>query len=149
MIDRLTKIKKILGENYHLCIKYNPIYEQVEWVLFKKYIDLNIYYSKDNKAIMSSEKNTINELYEYAKSHHKINEHWAFRKIWIYLSIMTNIIFIINIVFIHNHILSGIILGFYVNLFLNNIIGSYIFNKNLKVEMLEHRENFKKITNGD
>lgn len=30
-----------------------------------------------------------------------------------------------------------------------NIIGSYIFNKNLKVEMLEHRENFKKIIGGD
>lgn len=149
MMEKLEKIRKILGKDYHLCVGYDPICENVEWKLFKKYTDLNVYYSNDNKAIMNSDDNTIDELYEYAKTHHKINENFAFRKIWIYLSIMTNIIFIINIVFIHSGILSGIILGVYVSLFLNNIIGSYIFNKNLKVEMLEHRENFKKIIGGD
>lgn len=66
-----NKIRKLLENEYHLCVTYKD--KKSEWKLFKKYDNPNIYFSKDNKVIMTSKTNTYEKLLKYAKDHRKYN----------------------------------------------------------------------------
>lgn len=61
------KIRKMLGNNYHLYVSGNG--ESISWKLYRKYSDWELYMSNDNSAIMTSENNTEEELYKFAKEH--------------------------------------------------------------------------------
>lgn len=71
MEKKYSKVRNLLSNDYHLCMEFKD--NNIEWKLFKKYDDPKIYFSKDNRPIMTSETNTYEELLEYAKKHRKYN----------------------------------------------------------------------------
>ena len=63
------KIREMLGKNYHLSVS-----SEGEWFLYRKYDDWDKYTSPNNKAIMTSETNTEDELLKFAKEHKRYDE---------------------------------------------------------------------------
>ena len=63
------KIREMLGKNYHLLVS-----SEGEWFLYRKYDDWDKYTSPNNKAIMTSETNTEDELLKFAKEHKRYDE---------------------------------------------------------------------------
>ena len=63
------KIRKMLGKNYHLSVS-----SEGEWFLYRKYDDWDSYTCPNNKAIMTSETNTEDELLKFAKEHKRYDE---------------------------------------------------------------------------
>lgn len=103
-----SKVRKLLGDNYHLKMEYKD--KKVSWVLFRKYDDPKIYFSKDNRPIMTSETNTYEELLEYAKKHRKYNLERILSVQFMVSSSLLLIISIINI-FINNIGIRYFLLG--------------------------------------
>lgn len=70
-----SKIRRLLGNDYHLnteeCFSSDGDTLYTKWKLFRKYNDNKLYFSDDNKAIMTSDNNTEEELLNFAKEHHK------------------------------------------------------------------------------
>lgn len=65
-LDKLFDLLKYTKDKYYLHIADGS---KVTWSLYRKYIDLDVFLSEDNKAIMTSETNTIEELEKYLKEH--------------------------------------------------------------------------------
>ena len=63
-MDKYRKIRKWLGYDYHLSVVVEPN-KADKWALYKYY--------NDNKPIMTSEKHTYKQLYNFAKKTHMIN----------------------------------------------------------------------------
>lgn len=63
-MDKYRKIRKWLGYDYHLSVVVEPN-KPDKWALYKYY--------NDNKPIMTSEKHTYKQLYNFAKKTHMIN----------------------------------------------------------------------------
>ena len=63
-MDKYRKIRKWLGYDYHLSVGVEPN-KPDKWALYKYY--------NDNKPIMTSEKHTYKQLYNFAKKTHMIN----------------------------------------------------------------------------
>lgn len=142
------KIRKLLGNKYHLSISYESDWENPKWVLFKKIDDLYAYYSEDNKAIMSSETNTEDELYKFAKEHHEIDEHHFMGILNVILAWFVMIIIIIN-VFIQDATIRGFTYGIDFTIMIYCLISYRIYKKNSKIKMLERIENWKKWYKGE
>lgn len=135
------EIRKLLGKDYHLSIVTDGK-ELKQWILFKKYKDTDVYFSKDNKSIMSSEENTEEELYEFAKKHHRLDYREVEARVRIISLICVFILSIINI-FIDGVLLEFVLISDFwllIWMFVNN----KIFINNWKVDMLELHENFQK-----
>lgn len=132
-----SKIRRLLRYDYHLCVYYKfitPYDTIVQWKLYKNYDDIDIYFSNDNKPIMDSEHNTEKELLEFAKTHHKIDEHKAVNLIRLILLYILFILAIINI-FISKKELRYIILSNELVLMIETIVSNAIYNHNWKVKM--------------
>lgn len=132
-----NKIRKLLGKDYHLGVYHkfvNPYDTIIQWKLYKNYDDVDIYFSNDNKPIMDSEHNTTDELLEFAKTHHKIDEHKAFNLIILILLFILFILAVINI-FISKKELRYIILSNDLILMIEITISNIIYNHNWKVKM--------------
>ena len=100
-----SKIRRLLGKDYHLCVYYKYITPHDiadKWKLYKNYDDIDVYFSNDNKPIMDSEHNTEKELLEFAKTHHKIDEHKAINLIRLILLYILFVLAIINISILDN-----------------------------------------------
>lgn len=149
MKNRERKIRKLLGDKFHLCISYENSLDDPKWSLYRNYVDSKVYFSNDNKIIMSSETNTIDDLYEYAKEHHQIDEHFIMSKSNVIIAWIFMLITIINIILFKNDILRGFIFGVDIMIIFYSILSYIIWNKNWKVRMLELRENLKKISSED
>lgn len=145
-MNEFKEIIKLLGTEYHLGVKIGI--EKNSWKLFRNYIDTDVYFSKDNKAIMTSEKNTLEELHEFAKKHHKIDEHFVMNKISMIFSMIVCFIAVSNIYFKNNYIFVFILTSCFYNISYS-VIAYYIWNKNANVRMLELRENMEKIMKKD
>lgn len=142
-----SKIRRLLGNEYHLytSIKFvNSTDHITEWKLFKKYNDSKVYFSKDNKPIMDSKHNTEKELLEFAKIHHKIDEHRAMGISRIIILWLVCILSIINI-FISKKEIRYVCLTIDLVLVLETIISYIIWEHNWEVDMRIHRENFRKL----
>lgn len=142
-----SKIRRLLGNDYHLytSIKFvNSMDHITEWKLFKKYTDSNVYFSKDNKPIMDSEHNTEEELLQFAKTHHKIDEHRAMAMARIIIAWSVCVILILNI-FINSNTIRWACLTIDLVLVLETIISHIIWSYNWKVDMRILRENFRKL----
>lgn len=63
-MDKYRKIRKWLGYDYHLSVGVESN-KPDKWALYKYY--------NDNKPIMTSEKHTYKQLYNFAKKTHMIN----------------------------------------------------------------------------
>ena len=142
--EKLKKIIKLLGNDYHLSLKYDG---SINWILFKKYIDSEIYFSKDNKPIMSSKENSLNELLNFAKKHHKWNYcNFAF-PIIMPLLILVLILIAINSIFFKSGYLGGLFIGIDFGCFIGTSIYELINIHNDKIELLEIDECYKKNIN--
>ena len=140
-----SEIRKLLGDRFHLCVSYEDGFDNPKWILFRNYDDSKVYFSNDNGVIMSSETNTIDELYEYAKSHHQIDEHFSIGRLNIIMAWVCMILMIINIILFKNETLRGLLIGIDLMIIIYSIVSHHIWNKNWKVRMLELRENFLRI----
>lgn len=134
-MDKYSKIRKLLGKDYHLSITCNFEVPD-EWFLFKKYNDLKIYFSNDNEPIMTSKKNTIEELLAFAKQHHKIDEHSAMNYFRLVVLSLVLVLAIVNC-FINNSIVRTIIYTTNTLLLIETFISNKIWNKNFEIEKRE------------
>lgn len=142
-MNKEKEIRKLIGDRYHLYVGYSP--DKTEWKLFKKYENGDsIYYSDDNKAIMTSETHTEEDLYKFAKSHHKIDFYKSNCKLRNVLLAMVVIISITNI-FIGLRTLNIIVLTADFILLTQMTCDYFIWDKNWKVDMLELKENFERL----
>lgn len=73
-MDKYRKIRKWLGYDYHLSVVVEPN-KPDKWALYKyyNYNDCDVYFCSLNKPIMTSEKHTYKQLYNFAKKTHMIN----------------------------------------------------------------------------
>ena len=132
-----SKIRRLLGKDYHLCVYYRYITPHNitdKWKLYKHYNDIDVYFSNDNKPIMDSEHNTVDELLEFAKMHHKIDEHKVINLIRLIILYILCILAIINI-FISKKELRYMILSNELILMIEIIVSNVIYNHNWKVKM--------------
>ena len=137
------KIRKMLGDKYHLCSNDNG-----EWVLYRYYQDPEIYFSKDNKAIMSYKTDTEEDLYEYLKAHKEWNLDLIITKTIGAILFVIWIIAVINI-FKHNDTLRLIIAaGFLPNVIIS-LVMSIVRCHNIKVRYRDLMYTVKKVTNED
>ena len=135
------EIRKLLGKDYHLSIETDGK-ELKRWILFKKYKDTDVYFSKDNKPIMSSEENTEEELYEFAKKHHRLDYRKVEDRVIIISLICVFILSIINI-FIDGVLLEFVLISdFWLLIWM--FVNHKIFINNWEVDMLELHENFQR-----
>ena len=135
-IDRIEKIIKILGDEYHLSA-FIGLEEVKYWVLYKKYRDPKMYFSEDNKAIMASDNNSLDELYDFAKKHHKINEHIILNLVNVVIALITLVLVVVNAIFIKSELLRGVFLGVDLSMWINVVVGYVIYKKNQRVDYLE------------
>lgn len=143
-MKQLFKIKKMLGDKYHLTIIYSKKLEGFEWELYRQYDDPKVYYSIDNKAIMSSKNNTIDELYKYAKKHREINPHFIISISNIGIATAVFLATLANSIFYNNETLRGIFMGMDVMILLYSLLAHELYRKKLEIKRLEKLENFDK-----
>lgn len=134
-MDKYSKIRKLLGKDYHLSITCN-FDGPDNWVLYKKYNDPKIYFSENNEPIMTSKKNTLEELLAFAKQHHKIDEHFAMSYFRIVVLSLILVLAIVNC-FINNSIARTIIYTTNTLLLIETFISNKIWNKNFEIEKKE------------
>lgn len=142
LFGEIEKIRRILGNDYHLGITWGEVDNIVNWALYRKYLDSKVYFSKDNEPIMTSDNYQLEDLYNYAKSHRKINIPKEFSKICTILAIIAFIIIILNIIFFKNRYLTFFIFGFDVCFLILDMIVFILDQENFKVKMLELDELF-------
>lgn len=138
MLKEEKKIRKLLDyKRYHLHTT-----SEGEWQLFKKYEDLDTYYSKKNKAIMTNETHTEEDLLKFAKEHKKYS-------LGEYHNTYSIIIFTLGWIFIIlgwivNGVFAFIALGVYINHLISTLIWSYQSSRNIEVEFQENIEEYRR-----
>lgn len=140
-MKKINKIRKMLGDRYHLSVESDGV-EITGWVLFKNYTNGDpIYWSKDNRSIMRSEENTLEDLYKFAKTHQKLDLDKVILRVSLWILTVALIICIINFYF-HSNILRTIIWTIDAMVILIDAVVHIVFNKNFKVDMRELNENW-------
>ena len=104
-LKKEKKIRKLLGERFHLYVDNNG-----NWKLFRKYNDLEIYFSNENTEIMNSEDNSEKELLKFAKKNRKYNVEKSIITITSVILWLAVGLAFVNI-FISSEIVRGFILG--------------------------------------
>lgn len=141
-----SKVRKLLGDNYHLKMEYKD--KKVSWLLFRKYDDPKIYFSKDNRPIMTSETNTYKELLEYAKKHKKYN---LGRILLVQFMVVNSFLLILSIIniFIKNIGIRYFLLGANFITLLTLLTITIINKKNFNVIVNEHNEYLEWLKDND
>ena len=103
-----------------------------------------MYFSEDNKAIMASDNNSLDELYDFAKKHHKINEHIILNLVNVVIALITLVLIVVNAIFIKSELLRGVFLGVDLSMWINVVVGYVIYKKNQRVDYLETIEYMKR-----
>lgn len=104
-LKKEKKIRKLLGERFHLYVDNHG-----NWKLFRKYSDLEIYFSNENIEIMNSEDNSEKELLKFAKKNRKYNVKKSIITITSVILWLAAGLAFVNI-FISSEIISGFVLG--------------------------------------
>lgn len=104
-LKKEKKIRKLLGERFHLHVDNHG-----NWKLFRKYNDLEIYFSNENTEIMNSEDNSEKELLKFAKKNRKYNVEKSITNITSVILWLAAGLAFVNI-FISSEIVRGFILG--------------------------------------
>lgn len=139
----IAKIRKMLGNRYHLSVESDGT-GIIQWVLFKYYENGDpIYWSDDNKPIMRSGKNTIEELYEFAKSHRKPDPIRSFIRFNNIIMLIVCVIAFANC-FVNSTILRTIIFTTDAIIVASDIYILIINEKTHKLNMRELNENWVK-----
>ena len=135
--DKMYEIRRLLGDRFHLCEEISFGEDICKWSLFYKYDDLKVYFSPDNKKVMSSETNTIDELYEFAKNHYKMNIFSVLCKSLFAMTTALCVVSIINFLFIGSHFISGYLIGADVIIFFVMTLTHLVHKQNHKLRMRE------------
>lgn len=143
-MEKEKKIREWLGDRYHLCIEHLGK-GKYDWYLYKKYENCDpVMFSKANQPIMTSKNNTEEQLYNFAKAHHKISYEKSNRDFRTFMIYGILALSIINIIFFRLPELSWAIFGADI-VFLGWITMDWIIaEKNHKVNILEIIENSKR-----
>lgn len=144
MSEKESKIRKFLGNEYHLCSHYEGLNLE-KWYLFKNYKNPKIYFSDINKPIMTSENNTIDDLYEFAKKHHKIDVTKSILMVNTIICFVSMIVLVLNIIFFNNDFIRYFILGIDIAIIIIDIVIYKASNHNFDVDMLEYKEMLRDI----
>lgn len=104
-LKKEKKIRKLLGERFHLHVDNHG-----NWKLFRKYNDLEIYFSNENTEIMNSEDNSEKELLKFAKKNRKYNVEKSITNITSVILWLAAGLAFINI-FISSEVIRGFVLG--------------------------------------
>lgn len=134
-----AKIRKMLGNNYHLNSDSDG-----NWKLFRKYSDWELYMSNNNPAIMTSENNTEEELYKFAKEHYVWNELIIIDKLIIIILSINLIIIFMNILIFNNKLISHLTCCTAILMLIISIAIYEINHHNLKVKWDIRCEDFKR-----
>lgn len=147
-MDKYKKIRKWLGYDYHLSVGVEPN-KPDKWALYKRYNDRDVYFCNVNSPIMTSEKHTYKQLYNFAKKTHMVNILLLNCKVRLGIVTIALILATINL-FIGNTILRVIIYTSNTIIITENLIHAIGLSKNekaLKTRITyEHREVKKKMT---
>lgn len=145
MMKNESKIRRLLGKDYHLRVNIewdenmNPKYT---WKLFRRYNDSKMYFCEDNKAIMTSEDNTEEDLLKFAKEHHKYDYNRVHAILRVIVSYIVMIMLFANI-FISNRYIRAIGLSIDAYLLIDCFISFIVINHNEKVEMKQWRKDME------
>lgn len=104
-LKKEKKIRKLLGERFHLSVDNHG-----NWGLFRKYNDLEIYFSNENTEIMNSEDNSEKELLKFAKKNRKYNVEKSITTITSVILWLAAGLAFVNI-FISSEVIRGFVLG--------------------------------------
>lgn len=75
-IEKILKVKGIINEyNFHLCVE-TDFESYYTWVLFLKFPEMEQYMSKDNRPIMKSSIDSIDDLIKYLEKHGGLEQRW-------------------------------------------------------------------------
>ena len=75
-IEKLIKIQGIINRNsYHLTI-HTDLEKKYSWRLYQVFEDVDKYMSNDNKAILDSEIDSIDDLINYLEKHNGFQRRW-------------------------------------------------------------------------
>lgn len=128
------KIRRLLGNNYHLWVnlKEDGTYA---WKLYRKYNNSDLYFSKFNKAIMTSEDSTEKDLLKFAKKNREYDYSEIDGHINLAIAWINFILALINI-FFNNYTMRIIILSTCIHTLIKGFTGMYVsdkkFNNNMK-----------------
>lgn len=140
-MDKYRKIRKWLGHDYHLSVGVEPN-KPDKWSLYKCYNDRDLYFCNKNTSIMTSERHTYKQLYNFAKKTHVVNIPLLNCKVRIGIATITLILATINL-FMGNAILRAIIYTsntITITESLIHTIGLFKNEKALKTRMIFGRE---------
>lgn len=131
-MDKYRKIRKWLGYDYHLSVVVEPN-KPDKWALYKyyNYNDHDIAICSINKPIMTSEKHTYKQLYNFAKKTHMVSIPLLNCKTRLGIVAIALILATINL-FIGNTILRVIIYTSNTIIITENIIHAIGISKNEK-----------------
>lgn len=138
----IQKIRKQLGNDYHLGITDKGF--GIDWALYKNYDDPEVYFSKDNKAVMTSKTHTLHDLEEFAKKHEKLTyTNFEFPLVMTYM-ILTLILSIANF-WLKKTIISGFIYGINLTNIFWITMKMIKDNANFKIKMLDLKAHLDKV----
>ena len=136
------KIRKWLGDNYHLHISISGTnWEDESWKLFRKYPG---YLTDDSKPIMTSETNTDEELYKFAKKHRRFETNPTKNGLLVILAFFAMLIPFINI-FLNNDYLKMFFYGTQVMIWFIALPTFILIEHNITVDEKETLEILKEL----
>lgn len=136
MLKEETKIRYLLGVDYHLCTSNTG-----EWALYRNYKDEKLYFANENEPIMNSKENTEKELLKFAKKHRKYNIGLKMSELRVIIAICTVAVCITNF-FINSTTIRGAVFGINTVLIIECIVQAVYLEHNSKVEAEQLEEQF-------
>ncbi len=130
------KIRKMLGKNYHLSVS-----SEGEWLLFRKYDDWDKYTNPNNKAIMTSETNTEDELLKFAKEHKRYDESKIRCTVRTLILFATVILSFMNC-WLSSELIRGIVLGIDIAIVIVVVAELIVSEHNFKITKKELNREF-------
>lgn len=136
------KIRRMLGENYHLFeeCKWNEDKLEETWKVYAKYSG---WIDDDSKPIMTSETHTYEDLYKFAKERNVWDCDLMIGKVSMIIMTIILIIAVLNL-FWNNAELRGAIWGINIFGIIISITRLVISNHNWKISKLKFKERMKK-----
>ncbi len=137
-----TKIREWLGNDYHLTITIGV--GEPKWKLFEKYEG---WMHDGSGAIMTSETNTDEELYEFARKHRKYNISHSIGIANIIITFIAMVFIFIGI-FINNDRLKAACLGMDLAVIIISLVKMNCIEHNHKIDILKFYERIERTYKG-
>ncbi|MBR5227497.1 MAG: hypothetical protein IKV94_02555 [Clostridia bacterium] len=134
-IKNEERIRYLLGVDYHLNTNTNG-----EWSLYRQYDNGEMYFSNENKPIMTSETHTDKDLLKFAKQHRKYCVEVVMSGARVIIMLLALALLVLNIFIFNNNIIRGIILGIEIIVVVESILQSIITEHNYDLKTEQYKE---------